>query len=75
MLNLGAMYFAGRGLPQDYVEALKWRSLAAAYASTDEQKTFIDARDAVAKVMTPEQVAEAKKRANEWVAAFEKRQK
>jgi hypothetical protein len=75
MFNLGAMYYSGRGLPQDFVEALKWRSLAASRASADEQKAFADARDAVAKVMTPQQVAEAQKRASEWLAAFEERRK
>jgi hypothetical protein len=27
--NLGQMYFLGRGVPQDYAEALKWHTLAA----------------------------------------------
>ncbi len=70
--NLGAMYFTGQGVVQDYVEAHKWRNLAAALASSENQQEYADTRDAVAKSMTPEQLAEAQKRASEWMAAFEK---
>jgi hypothetical protein len=60
-------------VPQDYVEAHKWCNLAAARASAEIQKACADARDALAKQMTPQQLAEAQKRASEWLAAFEKR--
>ena len=72
--NLGVMYSNGEGAPQDYVEAHKWRSLAASRVTGDEQKQYAEARDALAKVMTPEQLGEAKKRAADWQAAFETRQ-
>ena len=76
MYNLGAMYSTGKGVPQDYVEGHKWRNLAAARASTaDDQKKYAETRDALAKDMTPQQIAEAQKHASEWLAAFEKRQK
>ena len=72
--NLGAMYSAGQGVPQDYVEALKWRSIAASRVTGDEQEEYAQTRDAVAKQMTPAQLAEAQTRAADWQAAFEKRQ-
>ena len=65
----------GSGIPKDYIEAHKWMSLAAARATGDSQKRFENERDSLAKLMTPEQIAEAQKRASEWTAAFEKRKK
>ena len=72
--NLGFMYGTGRGVPQDYVEAHKWRNLAASRASAENQTRYAEVRDAVAKVMTPAQVAEAQTLAREWHAAFDGRQ-
>ena len=72
--NLGATYYNGEGVPQDYVEAHKWRNLAASRASAEDRETFAEARDAVAKLMTPAQIAEAQKLAREWQAAFDARQ-
>jgi TPR repeat protein len=72
--NLGATYYNGEGVPQDYVEAHKWRNLAASRASAEDRETFAEARDAVAKLMTPAQIAEAQKLASEWHAAFDARQ-
>ena len=61
-------------MPQDDVEAHKWHSLAALRATGDEQKQYAEARDALAKQMTPKRLAEAQQLAREWQAAFEKRQ-
>ncbi len=72
--NLGGMYATGKGMPQDYVEAHKWQNLAASRVTGDEQKEYAEARDALAKQMTPAQLAEAQRLAREWQAAFEKRQ-
>ena len=72
-LNLGVMYDRGRGVPQDYVEALRWVNLAAARASSDRQEDYAEARDALAKIMTRAQIAEAQKLAMEWQAAFDAR--
>jgi TPR repeat protein len=71
--NPAAKYNSGSGIPKDYIEAHKWMSLAAARATGDNQRRFADARDSLAKVMTPDQIAEAQKRASEWTVAFEKR--
>jgi hypothetical protein len=73
--SLGAKYASGQGVPRDDTEAHKWRLLAAARASAEDQKQYADTRDAVAKTMTPKQLAGAQRRASEWTAAFEKRTK
>ena len=72
--NLGRLYYNGQGVPQDYVEAHRWVNLAASRAASDKQKEYAETRDAVAKEMTPAQLAEAQRLAREWQAAFEKRQ-
>ena len=72
-LDLGFSYRDGQGVEQDYVEAHKWLDLAAARTIADLQSTYAADRDALAKEMTPAQLAEAQKRAADWQAAFEKR--
>ena len=72
--NLGLAYSTGQGVQQDYVESHKWGNLAASRATGDRQKPFTEARDALAKLMTPAQVAEAQKLAREWQAVFDARQ-
>jgi len=71
--SLGVSYTIGRGVPQDYVEAYKWANLAASRATGDTQKRYAESRDAVAKLMTPAQLAEAQTLAREWQAAFDAR--
>ena len=56
--NLGFMYANGQGVPQNYVEAHKWRNLAASRVTGDKQKEYADTRDALAKGMTPAQLAD-----------------
>lgn len=60
--NLGALYYDGKGVPQNYVAAYMWFSLAAAQGDQDAPRI----RNEVAGLMTPEQLAEAQKRASEW---------
>jgi len=72
--DLGLMYASGHGVPQDYVLAHMWFNLSAssnrgdqslqAAAATNERR--IQARDEVARKMTPDQIAEAQRRAREW---------
>ena len=73
--NLGFMYDRGRGVLLDYVEALKWVNLAAARAASDRQEDYRAARDALARIMTRAQIAEAQELAMEWQTAFDARQK
>jgi hypothetical protein len=68
--NLGHLYALGQGVLQDYVEAHKWLNVAASRLSGDERKQCVEMRDKVAAQMTAAQVAEAQKRATEWVEAF-----
>jgi TPR repeat protein len=56
-------YNIGEGVPQDYNEAYMWISLAASRASGDEQKQYADARELVTKMMPPQQIADAQRRA------------
>jgi TPR repeat protein len=64
--ELGVMYDEGHGVPQDFVEAHMWLNLAASRAHGDQQKYYAELREALAKKMTPQQIAEAQRRAREW---------
>ena len=63
--DLGVMYCVGEGVTQNVVVAHMWFSLAAAQGHANAVK----ARNAVASVMTPDQIAEAQRLAREWMAA------
>lgn len=70
--NLGLMYLKGRGVAQDYVQAYMWFDLTAAGLSVSETSMrdgTLHQRDAVAAKMTPAQIAEAQRFAQEWLAA------
>jgi len=60
--KLGWMYPQGRGVLQDFIQAYMWYNLSAAQG---EQRAA-EARDALAKQMTPAQIAEAQKPDREW---------
>jgi TPR repeat protein len=62
--NLGVMYYNGDGVPKNYVEAYMWFDLALAAGFEDAVKY----RSLVEEMMTPEQIAEARKRAKGWKA-------
>ena len=64
--NLGVMYAMGQGVPKDYVRAYMWWSLSAAHSTGDEQKLAAENRDEIAGRMTPAQIADAQKLAQEW---------
>ena len=61
--NLGVMYNNGYGVIQDYVLAHMWLNIAA----SNGYKDGVEARDSLAKNITPEQIAEAQKLARECV--------
>ncbi len=65
---LGKMFRAGRGVPQDHLQAHMWFSLAAAHYSTKRKVNAAMQRDKVAKRMTPDQIAEAQRLEREWLA-------
>lgn len=70
-IYLGFLYREGRGIRQDYVEAYKWSYLAASLTSGIYGKDAAILRDSLAAEMTPEQIAEARKRAQEWIGEAE----
>jgi TPR repeat protein len=65
--NLGLYYARGEAGELDNVNAYMWLNLAAArFAATDPRRSAaVASRDAVAKMMTPPQIAEAQRRARE----------
>ena len=71
--NLGLAYRDGRGLPQDYSEALMWLMVAAQRMSGADKEKGTDVRDALARKLSPSQVAGAEKLARERLKTFESR--
>jgi tetratricopeptide (TPR) repeat protein len=65
--SLGLRYKHGEGVGQDYVQAHKWFALSVINAihAADRARALANL-DAVAKLMTPDQVAEAQKLTREW---------
>lgn len=68
--NLGFMYYNGRGVKRDYVQAHKWWGLAAANGHMDAAHN----RDFVATKMSPAQLAEAQRLVREWRATHNTRE-
>ena len=68
-LVLGIAYNRGRGVVQDFAQAHMWQNLAASRLTGDNRKAASEGRDALARVMTPERIAEAQRLAHEWDAA------
>jgi len=60
--KLGRMYERGQGVSQDFIQAHMWYNLSAAHG----EKRAAEIRDALAKQMTPGQIAEAQRLAVEW---------
>ena len=63
-VNLGRMYYKGKGVPQDYVLAHMWSNLSASTGNESAEKN----RDIVAKQLTPADLSAAQKLARECVA-------
>jgi TPR repeat protein len=63
--RLGALYEYGEGVPQDYVLAYMWSNLGAAQGNESAQSN----KDAVGRLMTREQIAEAQRLSREWLEA------
>lgn len=61
--NLAVLYAEGRGVPQDYVTSYIWFTLAAP-AMADKNAANLKLLE---NRMTPEQIAEGKRRAEEWL--------
>jgi hypothetical protein len=66
------MYTKGQGVPQGYVLAHMWISLAALESEGTTRNEALKNMDHVASIMTPAQVAEAQNLAREWKPKKEK---
>ena len=62
---VGTMYIGGEGVPQDYVLAHMWLNLAGAGG----RERAGELRDLLARHMTPAQIADAQRLAQEWMQA------
>lgn len=60
--NLANMYVSGEGVPKDYVAAYMWYSLAASSDDGTSRKMM----EVIAARMKGEEIAEAKRRAEQW---------
>ncbi len=67
---LGFVYWKGRGVPQDKVEALTWLTVAVIRSTPDERDAAQLWRDHLAREMTSTQIAEAEGRAQEQLIAM-----
>jgi TPR repeat protein len=63
---LGLAYYLGKWVPQDFVQSYFWFSLAASRASGEEYKQASEAKDRIAKELTPEKLKEAQRMVREW---------
>lgn len=70
--NLGLMYANARGALLDDVEALKWLTLASSRGSGAARRRSLQAREAGAARMSPEQIGDAELRARAWQPAEQK---
>jgi len=61
-VNLGILYSRGMGVPENLVEAYKWFAVAAKAGDADAATK----RDTLAKAMRPEQLQEARGKAELW---------
>jgi TPR repeat protein len=75
MYFLGNMHHNGHAVPQNFVEAYEWYSLAASRAGPREKGEMdtvamaTENRDGVARKMTTAQVAQAQRLAKDWKPA------
>ena len=60
--NLGRFHADGRGVPKDFIEAYKWLRLSSQRGDTEARKIL----DGIALRMTAEEIAEARRRAEEF---------
>ena len=74
--GLSYLYATGRGVPQDYVLGYMWFNLAVALHPTDGRLEKITGlRNSIADLMTPAQIAEARKFSLDWLEKFQQQRK
>jgi TPR repeat protein len=62
--TLGALYFRGKGVPKDAIEAYKWFRLADGYGHPKAALVV----DVIADDLSGDQIAEARERVRTWIA-------
>ncbi len=71
--HVGKVYADGTSVTRDYIQAYMWLALSID-GSTDKRSPAFqeaaDLRDSIAKKMTPQQIAEAKRLASEWESSY-----
>jgi hypothetical protein len=67
--RLGFRYANGQGLAEDFVEAHRWLTLSVANGAEVTQAMIAAKMRKITRKMTPDQIAEAEKRAREWTPA------
>jgi TPR repeat protein len=66
------MYALGQGVAQDLVQSHIWLNLAAAqFADGADRRRAVKNRNRVAAKLTPEETAEAQRRARDWTPKTE----
>lgn len=65
---LGMMYALGAGVPKDHVRAYMWSNVAAAHLKDALQPQAVEYQDKVARHMTPSQILEAQRLAQQCQA-------
>ena len=66
---LGLRYYYGEGVPQDHIHAHLWWNLTANAGDEwdqDMKEHAYDLRFSLEQIMTPAQIAEARRLASEW---------
>jgi TPR repeat protein len=69
--QLALLYASGDGGQRDVVSALEWLYTAAARSSRQRRQSYQTAADDIAKQASPDEVAEAHRRADVRVATFD----
>ena len=71
MYLAGIAFWSGRGVKEDKIEAYKWLDLSA----KSGVQGAINSREGLTRVLSAQQIAEAKRRETEWEKDFQKRKK
>ncbi len=64
--SLGLLYHFGKGVPADPVQALMWYEIAIARVIPADRDSVVDLRNDILTSMTPAQIEEARRRAQEF---------
>ncbi len=64
--TLGLAYQSGAGVPKNYILAYQWLNLAAATSDNERAADAARARDQIASLMTPAQIAEGQRLSAQW---------